>query len=1180
VVEGLATRIHVCGRLMVELQGRRLEDTLRGRQGRLLFAYLAINRDRPVRRDELAEALWSGKGDPAGESLLAPPLSRLRKALGPGVLEGRSELQLVLPPDAWIDWEVIGRLIKQSREAENPELAWDAAREAVAICERGLLPGLEAPWIDERRGELADLRVEALEALALAGTRHDRATWPEAEQAARAAVQSHPFRESARAALMEVLRARGNVNEALRVYEDIRVLLREELGSSPGPALVALHEQLLRDEPAPAPAKPRPSASLVERDREVALLDTLLSEAAEGEGRAVLVEGPPGIGKSRLLTEFRRRAAAEEALVLHARAGELEREFPFGVVRQLFEAVVEDPLVLTGAAANARVVFATPGDGAPQAGDASFAALHGLYWLTLNLAAARPLLLEVDDLHWCDRPSLRFLAYLVRRLEGQPVLVTASVRSGDAPTDAALLAEIANDPATVHVRPGPLSEEAVGALVARRLGAEPDQAFREACHKTTGGNPLLVRQLLNALETDAVRPDAAHADVVRAIGSRAVSSSVLLRLARLPGEAAAVARAVAVLGEGADLPAVAGVAGLDEAQVAGAMAALARAEILRPEPPPGFVHPLVRDAVYQGLPLGERELLHARAAGVLRRLGASLDQIAGQLMHTPRRGDAEVAALLHEAGTTALARGAVDSAADYLRRALEEPPPADLRPRLLLDLGEMEQLTNGVEAAKHLREAYANLTDPKLRARAAHGLGRALLFTSSPADGAAVARRAASELPPELADEALALEAFALMGVAFGALDPEEMALTHPYRGRIPRTAGEKNMAAMAALEWAQDGGHVDEVAALALAALEGGDLSREDPNLLMLAAALPLIVGDREEALRIFDFALVDAHLRGSLYAFTGMYLWRGFTLFWRGDLVDAEEEIKLSFDQAQAWGYGAHVQQWHAAHLSWCLTERGDLVGARQALMRAPERGDASDGARYWCNARLELLVAEGRYEDAVEAGDEYARRFARYHNPQAARWSGLRAVALDALGVKRKALELAADELDRARDWGAPGTVARSLRVLGMIEGPEGLERLEEAVEVVSRSPSRLELAKSLAALGVMRRRVGRPDYAREPLMRAHELAEVCGAERLLAQIRAELAAVGVEPASPRGVGALTTTERRVATLAAAGRGEREIAQELFVTPRSIELKLGSALRKLGASSRQELALALES
>src|SRR3954470_22166034 len=250
VVVTEATRIQLCGRLIVELQGRRLEDTLRGRQGRILFAYLALHRDRPVRRDELAEALWSGKGaPPAYESLLAPPLSRLRKALGPGVLEGRSELHLVLPEDAWIDWEVAPERVREARRA-GPRDAWDAAREAVEITERGLLPGLEAPWIDAKRGELADLRAEALEAMALAGATLGGEAWPEGEPAARAVVQGQPFRESARAALMEVLRARGNVNEALRVYEDIRVLLREELGSSPGATLVALHEQLLRSDQA------------------------------------------------------------------------------------------------------------------------------------------------------------------------------------------------------------------------------------------------------------------------------------------------------------------------------------------------------------------------------------------------------------------------------------------------------------------------------------------------------------------------------------------------------------------------------------------------------------------------------------------------------------------------------------------------------------------------------------------------------------------------------------------------------------------------------------------------------------------------------------------------------------------------------------------------------------------
>src|SRR5690349_22369454 len=183
VVEGHATRIRVCGRLIVELQGRRLEDSLRGRQGRLLFSYLTLNRDRPVRRDELAEALWSGQGaPPASESLLAPPLSRLRKALGPGVLDGRSELQLILPADAWIDWEVAPERVREARRAA-PLQAWEAAREAVEITERGLLPGLEAPWIDHKRAELSDLRVEALEAMALAGAQLGGAAWPEAEQA-------------------------------------------------------------------------------------------------------------------------------------------------------------------------------------------------------------------------------------------------------------------------------------------------------------------------------------------------------------------------------------------------------------------------------------------------------------------------------------------------------------------------------------------------------------------------------------------------------------------------------------------------------------------------------------------------------------------------------------------------------------------------------------------------------------------------------------------------------------------------------------------------------------------------------------------------------------------------------------------------------------------------------------
>ncbi|HEV2811613.1 MAG TPA: ATP-binding protein, partial [Solirubrobacteraceae bacterium] len=228
---------------------------------------------------------------------------------------------------------------------------------------------------------------------------------------------------------------------------------------------------------------------LLERDGELAALDDLIAAAARGEGRLVLVEGAAGIGKSRLVAEARAHARDAGFDVVAARGRELEREFPYGVVRQLFEAVLRDEL-FAGAAASARAVFEP--DAAGPSGDVSFATLHGLYWLALNLADDGPLLVAVDDLHWCDRPSLRFLAYLVHRLEGVAILVVGALRPSEAGADAALLAELAGDRLTTLLQPRPLSDEAVPALVSARLGADADAAFVAACATATGGNPLLL----------------------------------------------------------------------------------------------------------------------------------------------------------------------------------------------------------------------------------------------------------------------------------------------------------------------------------------------------------------------------------------------------------------------------------------------------------------------------------------------------------------------------------------------------------------------------------------------------------------------------------------------------------------------------------------------------------------
>src|SRR4051812_39806625 len=186
-----------------------------------------------------------------------------------------------------------------------------------------------------------------------------------------------------------------------------------------------------------------PAPDLVERDRELAALEALVAEAAAGAGRLALIEGPAGIGKSRLLAETRRLASRRGAHVLAARGADLERDFAFGVVRQLFEGALADPAIraeaLAGAAAPAGSLFGAVADTADDA-EPSFPVLHGLYWLTLNLAAERPLLLAVDDLHWCDRASLGFLSYLARRLDDAPVLLAATLRSAEPGVDPALLA--------------------------------------------------------------------------------------------------------------------------------------------------------------------------------------------------------------------------------------------------------------------------------------------------------------------------------------------------------------------------------------------------------------------------------------------------------------------------------------------------------------------------------------------------------------------------------------------------------------------------------------------------------------------------------------------------------------------------------------------------------------------
>ncbi len=923
---------------------------------------------------------------------------------------------------------------------------------------------------------------------------------------------------------------------------------------------------------------PEASALLLERDAELATLDELVAGAAAGSGRLVLIEGPAGIGKSGLLASLRERAQPT-LQVVQARAGELEREFAYGVVRQLFEARVAAHGELTGAAAPATALFeaaATP----DQEGAASFAALHALYWLTLDLAAEHPVLLAIDDLHWTDRPSLRFLAYLARRLDGAPVLVAATLRSAEPGTDPGLLAEIVQDPATFPLRPGPLSEAATTALVRQRLGDAAEPPFSAACHAATGGNPLLLRQLLRALEAEGVQPVAEQAAVVRAVGPRAVSSTVLLRLSRLSADARAVARATAVLGESADLPRVAALAGIDERAVAVASGELIRAEIVRPEPPPGFVHPLVRDAVYHELPPAERELEHERAAAMLREAGAPVEQIAAQLLLAPRRGAAATTELLQRAGGDAVRKGAAESAVAYLRRALEEPPPPEQRMEVLMALGVAEALTSGPAAAQHLKEVHDALDDPRARAELANVLCRAMLFTGDPVQAEAVATQDAAALGSDDADLARSLEAFGLISYYFGAGGDRPLERLQALRRPPGPGVGARALAGVAAYDWANRGGHADECVELAQSAIAGGVLASMDSTLLSIPPTLVLVLADHADALDELHKLDEIGHRRGSLLDVSSLQLWVGYARWRRGELEAAEDLLRQAYEALNAYGIGLGPRAYSDSFLAEVLIDRGDLAGAQVAHGTNRDQGDWSDGARYWQHARMRLLLAEGRWDEALLAADEFADRFAMHADAPGTPWRVVRADALERLDRLDEARATAEEELAAARVWGAPGTVGRALTQLGRLEREDGIPRLEEAVLLLEGSPTRLALARALAALGSALRHARKPAEAREPLRRALELATACGAPPLADQARSELYAAGARPRTEAlaGVDALTASEKRVADLAATGDTNRDIAQALYVTPKTVEVHLSNAYRKLGIRSRRELAGAL--
>jgi DNA-binding CsgD family transcriptional regulator len=935
---------------------------------------------------------------------------------------------------------------------------------------------------------------------------------------------------------------------------------------------------------------------LLERRVELDRIDQLVEAARSGSGRVLAIEAEAGGGKTALLEVAKQRASERRLRVLSARASELERDFAFAVVRQLFEPVVvaanaKERRALSEGAARLGVAALSPTDGDDELRvEDSFAALHGVYWLAANLAARQPLLLAIDDLHWSDLPSVRWLAYLLPRLDGIGALVLITSR----PRQPGLAGDVlARREVELHSLGG-LSEAGVAQLVRSELSDHASGPFVEACRRATGGNPFLLSELLRELQSQGVTGTAEDARRVAEVNPEAVARWVRLRLSGLGDRAERVARAVSVLGARPDLRRVAQLAGVDEAEAAVTANELAHAGVLGDLEAFEFVHPIIRQAVYATIPPPERGLLHGRAASLLREAGATAEEVALHLVKGSRTEAAWAVDHLRAAAQDAHKRGAPDVAAAYLASALAHTREGPVRSRVLWELGSAELESGSLpgasvgDAVGHLREALRLAEDPPERGAIALELGDALWGGWHADQALEVFDRAIRELNADERELELLLRAHAAGACLFsGRLARHARERLAELEGVEGTSPAERLVLGLRAYACAWSGDSADETAALARRALEhpdGEPASHMSPMTLNFAPVALVFAEHLDTAEDTLRHVIDEARTRGDVRSLSIAYCWSSRIAYLRGAIAAAEADARTALELAQMRGLGTKVPLTHAFLID-ALLEGGDVDTARQTLdaTELPETVPEYAGWTWLLVRRGQLRLAGGELERGLDDLHAAGQRQLDWgpHAPSALSWRLHAAVGHAARGDRDEASRLAHEELELAQHFGAPTAIGAALRVRATVaEARPSLAGLESAVAVLEEAPGRLELARALTELGAALRRDNQRVAARDPLRRALDIAQGSGARLTATRAHQELVATGARPRRLRTTGgdALTASERRVAEMAAHGMSNREIAQTLFVTVKTIEVHLSNAYRKLDITSRKELPEAL--
>lgn len=936
------------------------------------------------------------------------------------------------------------------------------------------------------------------------------------------------------------------------------------------------------------------ASEILERDGELERIADALDSAGKGAGRVVVVEGVAGIGKTRLIQEARELARQRGFGRLQATGDETETALAWGVVRQMVERSVSRysgevrAAILDGPAGRALAAL----DVAPEAGasDAETArTLHALWWVAIDLSSTRPLLITVDDAQWADQPSLRFLSYLARRVADLPIAVVVGTRppaEGTGP-----LAELTVSPYVERLLPETLSVEAV-AEFRTAVGETPCPEVVAAMHAACGGNPFLTGALLDELGSaghDVTRP--ATAEEIAGLGPATISRAML---SRISPQALDVAAAAAVLGLEASPWLAASVAQVDERQLEEAVSSLVRAHVLV-----GgvegltFVHPVIREATLAAVEPLQLAAMHGRAARELHARQASPGQLAPHLLMAPTGTLPDAPEILRQAATESLAAGDAEAAVAELERARAERGG---------DVGLREQLGRALlragrpgEARGHLVAAASATADDHRRAELLATAATGTHLLEGPEAAAAELVTTLDAWPtPDRSPSRLVLEAQLAMVRSF---TPAQSRIAAEHLLGFTDLAGahpaERTLLTLLALGGRYRSDPYLDVANHARRALADGALfddgARGGGLVPWGLALISLVTADAiDEGRAELDRARLRVRRAGSPFDFA-LVSNGDMVVAWRtGDVVATEtaaESILSAVRHETATSEVVSLRATATRFACYTAMERRDLPAASRLLEEFDASRDAVEvvpGA-WLLEIRARCALAENDPHQAVRLLDRLRVELETSGaDPASLAWRLPAALAHSRAGDEERAAAILDEQLALARRWGEPSDLGAALRVAARFEvDPEvRAERLGEAVEVLGTAYDRLELAKALTDRAETWRALGRRTEAREGLNTAADLAEACGSPAVRRRIATALEAIGDRPRRSVALGAesLTASERRVASLAVAGRTNRDIAQELFVSPKTVENHLGRVYSKLGIGNRRELAGAL--